>query len=208
VPNSVLWIVLGLGLAAAAALAGRRLVTWVLTLRARALTPTLLRVLSRWVRTHSYSDVEFFRADGAGDSVAERRRAGIERLAAHFHGRYPESTAWGERLRESFSDLRFTDANRVPFPFARYMHEHFNLAAVVTASDGPRLQHLDGHWTLDVSGSYGVNVAGVARYKEWMGRGLERTQDLGLASARCTRSSPTTSPASRRSRSSTRCRST
>jgi glutamate-1-semialdehyde 2,1-aminomutase len=180
VPNSVLWIVLGLGLAAAAALAGRRLVTWVLTLRARALTPTLLRVLSRWVRTHSYSDVEFFRADGAGDSVAERRRAGIERLAAHFHGRYSESTAWGERLRESFSDLRFTDANRVPFPFARYMHEHFNLAAVVTASDGPRLQHLDGHWTLDVSGSYGVNVAGVARYKEWMGRGLERTRDLGL----------------------------
>jgi glutamate-1-semialdehyde 2,1-aminomutase len=24
------------------------------------------------------------------------------------------------------------------------------------------------------------NVAGVARYKEWMARGLERTQDLGL----------------------------
>src|SRR5207245_6952810 len=29
-------------------------------------------------------------------------------------------------------------------------------------------------------GSYGVNVAGSARYKEWMARGLERTQDLGL----------------------------
>jgi len=132
------------------------------------------------VRTHSYSDAQFFRADGAGESLAERRRTGIERLAAFFRGRYPESTAWGARLRESFSDLRFTDANRVPFPFARYMHEHFNLAAVVTASDGPRLQHLDGHWTIDVSGSYGVNVAGVARYKEWMARGLERTQDLGL----------------------------
>src|SRR5215510_13306625 len=180
VPNRVLWIVLGLSLTVAAALAGRRLVTWALTLRARSLTPTLLRILSRWVRTHSYSDVEFFRADGAGDSLAERRRAGIERLAAHFIRRYPQSSAWGERLRESFSDLRFTDANRVPFPFARYMHEHFNLAAVVTASDGPRLQHLDGHWTIDVSGSYGVNVAGVASYKEWMARGLERTQDLGL----------------------------
>jgi glutamate-1-semialdehyde 2,1-aminomutase len=151
-----------------------------LTLRARALTPTVLRALSRWVRTRYYSDAQFFRADGAGDSLAERRRAGIERLAAFFRARDPESTAWGERLRESFSDLRFTDANRVPFPFARYMHEHFSLAAVVTASDGPRLQHLDGNWTLDVSGSYGVNVAGVARYKQWMARGLERTQDLGL----------------------------
>ncbi len=179
-PNNALWIVLGLSVAVAAAVAGRRLPGFVLTLRARALTPALLRMFSRWVRTHHYSDVEFFRADGAGESLAERRRAGIERLAAFFRGRYPESTAWGERLRESFSDLRFTDANRVPFPFARYMHERFNLAAVVTASDGPRLQHLDGHWTLDVSGSYGVNVAGVGRYKEWMARGLERTQELGL----------------------------
>ena len=132
------------------------------------------------MRTHHYSDAEFFRADGAGGALAERRRQGLERLAAFFRGQYPESAAWGERLRESFSDLRFTDANRVPFPFARFMQEHFNLASVVTASDGPRLRHLDGHWTLDVSGSYGVNVAGSARYKDWMTRGLERTQDLGL----------------------------
>jgi glutamate-1-semialdehyde 2,1-aminomutase len=155
-------------------------VTFLFTLRARALTPALLRGLSRWVRTHHYSDAQFFHADGAGELLVERRRAGIERLAAFLRAQYPESTAWGERLRESFSDLRFTDANRVPFPFARYMQEHFTLASVVTASDGPRLQHLDGHWTLDVSGSYGVNVAGAARYKEWMARGLERTQDLGL----------------------------
>jgi glutamate-1-semialdehyde 2,1-aminomutase len=158
----------------------RKLARFVLTLRARAMTPVLLRTLSRWVRTHHYSDVEFFRADGAGEALAERRRQGLERLAAFFRAQYPESAAWGERLRESFSDLRFTDANRVPFPFARFMQEHFNLASVVTASDGPRLRHLEGHWTLDVSGSYGVNVAGSARYKEWMARGLERTQDLGL----------------------------
>ena len=132
------------------------------------------------MRTHHYSDAQFFQADGAGELLVSRRREGIERLGAFLRAQYPESTAWGERLRESFSDLRFTDANRVPFPFARFMQEHFNLASVVTASDGPRLQHLDGHWTLDVGGSYGVNVAGAARYKEWMARGLERTQDLGL----------------------------
>ena len=179
-PNHVVLVVLGLCLLAGVALAARRLVIVLLTLRARALTPTLLRMLSRRVRTRYYSDAQFFRADGASEPLVERRRVGIERLAAFFRDQYPQSMAWGTRLRESFSDLRFTDANRVPFPFARYMHEHFNLAAVVTASDGPRLQHLDGHWTLDVSGSYGVNVAGVARYKQWMARGLERTQDLGM----------------------------
>ena len=178
--NNVLWVVLGLCLAAAAVIVARKLVTFLFTLRARALTPMLLRRFSRWVRTHHYSDAQFFQADGAGERLVARRREGIERLGAFLRAQYPESTAWGERLRESFSDLRFTDANRVPFPFARFMQEHFNLASVVTASDGPRLQHLDGHWTLDVSGSYGVNVAGSARYKEWMARGLERTQDLGL----------------------------
>jgi glutamate-1-semialdehyde 2,1-aminomutase len=151
-----------------------------ITLRARALTPLLLRHLSRWVRAFHYSDDQFFRADGAGEAWIARRRAGIERLSSFLRAQYPASAAWGEALRESFSDLRFTDANRVPFPFARFMREHFNLASVVTASDGPRLQHLDGHWTLDVSGSYGVNVAGAARYKEWMTRGLERTRDLGM----------------------------
>src|SRR5260370_37659258 len=59
------------------------------------------------------------------------------------------------------------------------MRERFELCSVVTGSDGPRLHDLDGHWTLDVGGSYGVNVAGVGRYKEWMARGLERVRDLG-----------------------------
>jgi len=54
-----------------------------------------------------------------------------------------------------------------------------DLCSVVTESDGPRLLDLDGHWSLDVSGSYGVNVAGFARYKEWMARGLDRVRDLG-----------------------------
>jgi len=67
----------------------------------------------------------------------------------------------------------------VPFPFARVMREKFNLCSVVTASQGPRLKNLDGHWTIDVSGSYGVNVAGFDRYKEWIEKGWERVKDLG-----------------------------
>ena len=86
---------------------------------------------------------------------------------------------WGRALREGFSDLRFTDASRVPFPFARAMREKFELCTVVTASRGPYLQNLDGAWTLDVSGSYGLNVAGFDRYKEWIQTGWDRVRDLG-----------------------------
>jgi glutamate-1-semialdehyde 2,1-aminomutase len=173
-----LWLLVTGGLVVAGIIL-RRLVTAFWMLRAVAATPARARQLSRWVRTRSYSDDEFFQADGAPTMWVERRRRGIARLAEFFRTQYPQSTAWGTSIREGFSDLRFADANRVPFPFARFMREHFELCSVVTESDGPRLRDLDGHWTLDLSGWYGVNVAGVARYKEWMARGLERVSELG-----------------------------
>ena len=160
-------------------MAGRKLARVLYTLPARALTPTLSRALARWVRPRPYGDEAFFRADGGDEADVERRKHGLDRLARQLRELSPRSRAWGDTIREGFSDLRFADANRVPPPFARFMREHFNLCAVATASDGPRLQDLDGHWTLDVSGSYGVNVAGVGRYKAWMARGVERVQDLG-----------------------------
>jgi len=175
------WVV-PLALAAAlgiGALALARIVRGLSTLRARALTPALHRRLARWVRPRSYSEAEFFRADGADEPWAARRRQGLERLAAGLRAAYPRSRAWAAEVGPGFSDLRFTDANRVPFPFARVMRERFELCSVVTASDGPRLLDLDGHSTLDVGGSYGVNVAGLGRYKEWMARGLDRVRDLG-----------------------------
>src|SRR5262249_42389319 len=166
-------------LLAVVALLGRRVVAMVHTLRDSALTPRMSRLLSLWLRPTSHSPAEFLRADGAGDPWAEIRRQAIIRLAGFFQTQYAKSIAWGNGLRQSFSDLRFTDANRVPFPFAQFMREHFSVCSVVTASAGPQLRDLDGHWTLDVSGSYGLNVAGFDRYKEWMQRGLDRVKELG-----------------------------
>src|SRR5262249_28316183 len=175
-PHLLVGLALGL---AVLALAGRRIATGLATFRALALTPAAYRRLAWWVRPRSYSEAEFFGADGAEGPCLDRRRAGLERLAARLRMRHPRSRAWGEAIEEGFSDLRFADANRVPFPFARFMREHFNLCTVVIASDGPRLQDLDGQWTLDISGSYGLNVAGFARYKAWMARGWERVRELG-----------------------------
>jgi glutamate-1-semialdehyde 2,1-aminomutase len=175
-PALLLGLVVGLAMAA---LGGRRIATALLTWRATAPMPALSRRLAGWVRPRSYSDDEFFRADGADDATVARRRAGIERLSARLRLAAPRSRAWGDEIRDGFSDLRFADANRVPFPFARFMRERFNLCTVVTESDGPRLRDLDGRWTLDVSGAYGLNVAGFDRYKDWMARGLERVSGLG-----------------------------
>jgi glutamate-1-semialdehyde 2,1-aminomutase len=159
----------------------RKLRTAWWTLRAAALTPTLSRMIAGLVRTRDYSGEEFLRADGAAQRWVELRKRAIDRLAELFQTRSPKSIAWGNEIRESFSDLRFTDANRVPFPFARAMREKFDLCSVVTASDGPKLRDLDGNWALDVSGSYGLNVAGFDRYKGWIEKGWERVKELGPA---------------------------
>jgi glutamate-1-semialdehyde 2,1-aminomutase len=149
------------------------------TLRAAALTPTLSRLLAGLVKTRDYSIDEFLGADGAAPPWVEVRKRAIDRLASFFQASSPKAIAWGKEIRDSFSDLRFTDANRVPFPFVRAMREKFNLCSVVTASDGPKLRDLDGNWTLDVSGSYGLNVAGFDRYKGWIEKGWERVKELG-----------------------------
>jgi glutamate-1-semialdehyde 2,1-aminomutase len=157
----------------------RKLLQIVTAFPALAIVPMFSRVLSRWVRARHYTDAELVGADGASGSWMNRRRAGLDRLSATLGEQYARSTEWGRTLRESFSDLRFTDASRVPFPFVRAMRARFNLCSVVTESQGPYLRNLDGHWTLDVSGSYGLNVAGFDRYKTWIDQGWARVRDLG-----------------------------
>ena len=157
----------------------RRLWRGGVTLRGFSWTPVASRILSRLVGSNPYDEARFFVADGADARFGEQRRAGLERLATTLRERNKKSIAWGESLREGFSDLRFADANRVPPAFSEVMRKNFDLSAVATASDGPRLQDLDGHWNLDVSGSYGVNVAGYDVYKGCMERGWERAKSLG-----------------------------
>src|SRR5262245_15466713 len=115
------------------------------TLRAMAIAPLASRWLARWVRPTHYTEDEFLRADDAAERWIERRRQGLAHLAERLRTQYAQSTAWGDSIRDSFSDLRFTDVSRVPFPFVRAVRERFNVCSVVTESNGPRLKDLDGN---------------------------------------------------------------
>jgi glutamate-1-semialdehyde 2,1-aminomutase len=156
-----------------------RLTAAVVTLPAVAWMPALSRWLSALVHRADLVGDEFLRADGASASHVTRRRQGLDTLAETLRNQSAASADLACTLRDSFSDLRFTDASRVPFPFAREMRERFSLCSVVTASRGPHLQQAGGEWTLDASGSYGLNVAGFDQYKTWIQRGWDRVKDLG-----------------------------
>ncbi len=174
------WLAAGALLAAIAIFyAGRSLLRAATTLPALALLPACSRWLAHRVKARDYGEEEFLRADGAAEPWVQLRKQALDRLATFLRGQNQRSIAWANGVRESFSDLRFTDANRVPFPFVRVMREKFDLCSVVTASQGPKLRTLDGQLTLDVSGSYGVNVAGFDRYKSWIERGWSLVKELG-----------------------------
>src|SRR5262249_22370164 len=159
--------------------AGWRLTVALRTLPARAWMPRVSRALSRYIGRHEYSEQDLPAADGAPAEWVHKRRASFNTLAVRLQQRFSESGRWREVLVHGLSDLRFTDATRVPFTFADAMRSRFDLCSVVTASQGPRLLSIDGNWTLDVSGSYGVNVAGYDCYKEWIGNGWKRVEELG-----------------------------
>ena len=131
------------------------------------------------MRSFAYDEDAFFSADGASKEVAAKRRAGFHALAESFEKQFPKTLTAAETFLDSISDLRFTGTNRVPFPFQKLVREKLNVASLAVSSEGANILDLDGNKTLDVSGSYGVNVCGYDNYKRWISEGWEKTKDLG-----------------------------
>ena len=128
---------------------------------------------------YSYDEVRFFASDDAPADVQTRRRAGFTRLCVHLNTRHERSIELTRAAHSSISDLQFTGAYRVPFPYSAYLRQHLAIGAFVQRSDGVKLIDLDGQAFFDLTGSYGVNVFGHGFYKACIAEGSARAADLG-----------------------------
>ena len=108
------------------------------------------------------------------NKVAAKRKAGFDALVTSWEKKWPKSKALALDLKSSFSDLRFASGNRVFLPFNRLLDASLDPATLVTSSDGVDLIDVDGQRLMDISGSYGVNVAGVERYKKFVRGAMEQ----------------------------------
>ncbi|MFM9955384.1 MAG: aminotransferase class III-fold pyridoxal phosphate-dependent enzyme, partial [Opitutaceae bacterium] len=179
-------IVLVLKYLAAAAVAGillhrarRRLQLSLAKHRSLAGHSRIAKRVAGLLPSFSYAEDRFFAVDNAPTEVEGRRRAGFRRLAQQFAERHPQSIAQSMAAAERISDIPFTRAYRVPFPFSRYFCDHLKLGGFVASSDGVMLTDLDGRRFYDLTGSYGVNLMGYDFYKTCMAEGSERVKDLG-----------------------------
>ncbi|HVO70403.1 MAG TPA: aminotransferase class III-fold pyridoxal phosphate-dependent enzyme, partial [Aggregatilineaceae bacterium] len=140
----------------------------------------LARRVARQIPYFGYDETRFFNSDGAPPDVAARRREGFMRLAQQFRERGAATLELTDAVMDGVSDLQFTSAYRVPFPYSRYVREHLRIGAFMQAADGVMLTDLDGNRYYDLTGSYGVNVFGHGFYQGCMARGIARVRELGV----------------------------
>ncbi len=122
--------------------------------------PRLARLVARLVPAYEYDDEIFFQADGAPHELAARRRTAFEDLAERARRAGPHTRRLTAEALPLLSDLQFTSAHRVPFPFRSRVGRELAATAFVRASSGVELEDLDGRRWHDLSGSYGVNLFG------------------------------------------------
>ena len=137
------------------------------------------RRLAGLVPFYEYDDAAAFACDGAAEEAVRRRREGFRRLSRRLQARNGRTREASRELEPQVSDVQFTNANRVPFQFRSLVREHLPVGAVAEASSGVRLRDLDGNWSYDIGGSYGVNLLGYDFYKGAIERGAARVRELG-----------------------------
>jgi glutamate-1-semialdehyde 2,1-aminomutase len=135
--------------------------------------------LARRLPYFEYDAREFFRSDGCPQEIAALREAGLARLAQRLEEKRSHTLDQTDELREGLSDLALTDAYRVPFQYRARLREHLRVGTLLDASDGVRVRDLDGNWSYDIAGSYGVNVFGLDFYKECIENACLSVQQLG-----------------------------
>jgi glutamate-1-semialdehyde 2,1-aminomutase len=139
----------------------------------------IARWLARQVPFYEFDGARFFDSDGASAEIVAHRRAGFENLAVTLQRGARDTIGMTEALAEGLSDLQFTTAYRVPFPYRAYVNRHLKLGAMMAASSGVSLTNPDGTTVYDLTGSYGVNLFGYDFYKECVDAGIERVSGLG-----------------------------
>lgn len=135
--------------------------------------------LARLVPFYEYTAETAFAADGADPPLAARRRAAFDKLAEELRDSAPQTLNASKALEGFVPDMQFTNAYRVPFQYRRLVQERLRPAALAVATHGVQIQNLDGIWSYDLGGSYGVNLLGYDFYKGCIERAGERVRELG-----------------------------
>ena len=167
------------GAAAAVARAGRRLRLSGAKHLSLAGHARFSALIARLIPFYEFGEDRFFSSDGARPEVAKRREMAFEALARDYEHRFANTIALKAEIKDTISDLQFTDAYRVPYQYSRLVRERLGGGPLLRSSHGVMLTDVDGNTYYDLAGSYGVNLFGYDFYKACIERGVARVGELG-----------------------------
>src|SRR5262245_57803454 len=120
----------------------------------------LARWLAKRVPYYAFTGDRFFDSDEAPAGIADCRRTAFSTLARRLQDRAPSTVGATAALEPGVSDLQFTSAYRVPFPYREHVERHLPCGSFAGETSGVTVTDLDGHTAYDLTGSYGVNLFG------------------------------------------------
>ena len=133
------------------------------------------RRVARLIRFFEYDEETFLISDGAPEAVARRRRAGLEQLRRQARETAPTVLRMNDALHGEVSDVNFTSAYRVPFPYRNQIPRELRYGSIVDETRGVQVKDIDGNWRYDLSGSYGLNVLGTTSTRSASPRAAPRS---------------------------------
>jgi len=128
---------------------------------------------------YDLSEEDFFSCDGATAEVAKRRKTALEALSAKWKTKYPKCKDFSNELKQMISDLRFTNGRAFP-AFNTVLQKYLDPTLALDHTEGVDVVDLDGNSSMDISGSYGVNVCGYEQYKVFIEEGWKSAKKQGL----------------------------
>mmetsp|Transcript_98940 Transcript_98940/g.261354 ORF Transcript_98940/g.261354 Transcript_98940/m.261354 type:complete len:601 (+) Transcript_98940:90-1892(+) len=151
----------------------------VLTIAATYPLALTFKFASQIIPKYTIEEEEFFKADGCSDEVAQRRRKALEDLGKKWQTKYAKCLQFSEELKKMISDLRFTSGRCFP-AFNGVVQKYLDPSMALERTEGVDVVDYDGNKSMDISGSYGVNVCGYEKYKDFIDEGWSKAKKQGL----------------------------
>jgi len=151
----------------------------ILTIAATYPLALTFKFASKILPKYSISEENFYDCDGCPPEVAECRRKAIKELSEKWKGKYPKCHEFSQELKKMISDLRFTSGRCFP-AFNGVVQTYLDPSMALDRTEGVDVVDFDGNSSMDISGSYGVNVCGYEKYKEFIEQGWSTAKKQGL----------------------------
>lgn len=153
----------------------KKVITFVATYPLAIVFKFASKILPKYV----IGEEKFFDCDGCSKEVAAQRRSALMALSEKWQTKYPKCNEFSQELKKMISDLRFTSGRCFP-AFNEVVNSYLDPSMALDRTEGVDVVDIDGNKSMDISGSYGCNVAGYEKYKDFITEGWEKAQKQGL----------------------------